>query len=114
MLTHLEIASTDLDPGVAEDEADPPDAGEGVSASRLPAADIRALLLEPGLRVDPRGLQIRGAFVTGTLDLDHAKLPCRLVFTHCRFENAPSFEEAILLDLVLADVALPGRCVRPG
>jgi uncharacterized protein YjbI with pentapeptide repeats len=98
----------DLAPDFPEDESDPPDAGEGVSARELPAEDIRALLLEPDLVIDPRGLRVRGALVTGILDLDNAKLPCRLVFTHCRFENAPSFEQAILPGLVLEAVALPG------
>ena len=105
-------AVLDLAPDAAEDESDPPDAGDGFFTRQIPAEDIRAVLLEPGLRVDPRGLQIRGAFVAGTLDVDHAKLPCRLVFVHCRFENHPSFEQTILPDLVLEDVALPGLSLR--
>lgn len=102
----------DLAPGLADDDSDPADAGEALSSRELPADDIRALLLEPGLRTDPRGLQIRGALVTGTLDLAHAKLPCRLVFTHCRFENAPSFNQSTMPGLVLETVVLPGLSLR--
>ena len=98
----------DLAPGVADYESDPPYSEEGLSARRLPADAIRKLLLEPGLTVDPQGLRIRGALVTGILDFDHSTLPCRLVFTHCRFDNAPSFRQAAVPSLVLTHVALPG------
>ena len=104
----------DLAPGLAEDKAHPPEAGEGMSARRLPAEDIRAVLLDLSLVVDPRGLQIRGALVSGTLDLSHSKLPCRLVFTQCRFENAPSFEQAHLPELVLNNVVLPSLSLKFG
>lgn len=102
----------DLAPGKADTESDPPVDGEGLSALEIPAEDIRAVLLEQGLIADPRGLQIRGAVVTGTLDLDHTKLPCRLSFKNCRFIAAPSFEQAIMPELVLKDVTLPGLSLR--
>lgn len=92
-------------PGVDDDELLPPDSGDGMSARRIPAGEIRKLLLEPGLITDPQGLMIRGALITGALDFDHAKLPCRLVFVHCRFEQKPSFVMATLPALVLRGVA---------
>lgn len=88
------------------------DLGAGVSLGVLQSADIRAVLLEPGLVADPRGLQIFGAYIRGALNLDHAKLPCRLVFIQCEFENAPSLEQAHLPGLILRDVRAPGLSLR--
>jgi uncharacterized protein YjbI with pentapeptide repeats len=102
----------DMAPGLTGREAGPPDGKDETSVRQLPAEDIRAVLLDPSLVVDPRGLQIRGALVSGTLDLDHAKLPCRLVFTHCRFENAPSFVQTSLPELIITDAVLPRLSLR--
>lgn len=101
-------ALVDLAPGLDDDELVPPNSGDGVPARRIPAGEIRKLLLEPGLITDPQGLKIRGALITGALNFDHAKLPCRLVFDHCRFEQKPSFQMATLPGLVLRGVTLPG------
>lgn len=68
----------DLALELADDEADTPESNNGSSARQLPAEDIRAVLLEPILVVDPRGLRIRGASVCGTLDLDHCPGPTQL------------------------------------
>ncbi|WP_104131186.1 hypothetical protein [Cryobacterium sp. M91] len=40
---------------------------------QLPAEIIRHLLLTPDLIADPRGLLIRGALITGALELSHVK-----------------------------------------
>ncbi len=89
-----------------------PDAAEHLPLRRIPAENIRALLLEPGITFDPRGLQVHGALVTGTLDLDYAKVPCRIVFVNCRFENRPSFKQANIPELILKHVKLPGLSLR--
>ena len=98
----------DLSPDTAGDGHGSADPGQGIEAVRIPAEDIRAVLVEQDLLVDARGLQIRGALVTGTLDLNYAMVSCPLAFEHCRFENVPSFEQSILVALRFDDVTVPG------
>lgn len=76
--------------------------------SHVPADAIRQVLLDPELGADPQGLQIRGALVTGSLDLDYAMVPCRLKIIQSRFENAPSFKKASIPDLDLSGSFIPG------
>lgn len=89
----------------ADPSAEPADRDQ-TSARRIPAEDIRAVLLNPSLVADPAGLRIRGAFVSGTLDLDHSRLTCRLVFQNCLFENALSVDHGTLRGLELSNVIL--------
>ncbi|WP_138413312.1 hypothetical protein [Sinomonas gamaensis] len=113
-LRHAAVSGTvfDLAPEVDEDDFDLPRAEEAGLLGELSAEDIRALLLERDFVPDPRGLRIRGAIVTGCLDLDHAKPTGRIVFSFCRFEEAPSFEQAVVPELVLEGVFLPGLSLR--
>lgn len=74
----------------------------------LPAAIIRRILLEPDLQTDPHGLRIEGAQVTGTLNLDHTHVKCRIEFRHCCFKNIPSFENATIPELDLENSKAPG------
>lgn len=85
-----------------------PDGEADALRRQVPAEDIRAVLLDKALIADPLGLQLGGAIITGVLDLDHMVAPCRLAFSHCRFENAPSFEHLTISELVLKWVVLPG------
>lgn len=41
----------------------------------FPQMTSRTCYLRPGLMIDPRGLQIRGAIVVGTLNLNYASVP---------------------------------------
>lgn len=68
----------DLAPDLTGGDAVPSGGDKELRVRQLPGEAIRALLLDPELKVDPRGLRVRGAFVTGTLDLANAKFPCRL------------------------------------
>ncbi|TFB66163.1 hypothetical protein [Cryobacterium sp. Hz9] len=57
---------------------------------RLPvvrARDIRAAILAAGLQADPTGLSIRGARVTGNLNLDGIATDFPIMFQGCYFEG---------------------------
>ncbi|UTT71281.1 hypothetical protein NMQ03_09460 [Arthrobacter sp. DNA4] len=89
--------------------------GEPIGASsqtgrwlRIPAEAIRTALLSPNLQVDPKGMNICRAVITGTLNFDHASLRCRLHFDRCKFECAPSFEGATAPGLSITNSSLPG------
>ncbi|WP_129545525.1 hypothetical protein [Arthrobacter dokdonensis] len=78
----------------------------------VPADAIRAALLDPRLAPDPRGLQLRGVRVTGTLNLDYVTLPCRLKITQSGFDNEPSFNHCTLPALNLRGCSMPGLTFR--
>ncbi|MFF3327973.1 membrane-associated oxidoreductase [Streptomyces sp. NPDC002888] len=76
------------------------------------AAVLRALLLngphEPG---EIAALKIRGARITGALELRYAAVDSVIHLTHCRFEAAPDFIGAHLRYLSLRDSEMPGLSV---
>jgi hypothetical protein len=82
---------------------------EGGPERTLRAGVLRALLLngprEPG---EVAALKVRGARVTGVLDLRYATVDSVIHLTHCRFEHAPDFVGAQLRYLSLRDSELPG------
>ncbi|MEE6272464.1 hypothetical protein V2J56_03770 [Georgenia sp. MJ206] len=108
-----------------DDEATAGDPRDGVADNaearsrerHIPATAIRRALLDPDLRPDPRGLVIRGARITGALDLAHAAVPCPLVLRSCVLGGALNAEDAqlIALDLgrtVVTTVNLDGAVLR--
>ncbi|WP_405607606.1 hypothetical protein [Streptomyces sp. NBC_01508] len=75
----------------------------------LRAEVITALLLgarepEPGQLA---GLRLRGARITGSLDLLHATVDSAMVFEQCRFDEPPRLAESTLRSLRLYDCRLP-------
>ncbi|WP_037673143.1 hypothetical protein [Streptomyces griseus] len=94
-------------------EVDFRDAGDEWGAERtVRAAVLRALLLngphEPG---EIAALKIRGALVTGALELRYATVDSVIHLTHCRFEAAPDFIGAHLRYLSMRDSEMPGLSV---
>ncbi len=73
----------------------------------LDAATVRDLLTG-GLHSDPRGIQIRGAYLRGPLDLDGVRSTTGLRFTGCRFDQPSSARDAVLPWLHLDGCVLPG------
>ncbi|RYF58720.1 MAG: hypothetical protein EOO27_11620 [Comamonadaceae bacterium] len=70
---------------------------------QIPAAALRSVLIDPDIRVDPRGLCINGARVTGgPVDLSNLqfKYPIRLV--RCRVDDPIDLTGATLKGLALA------------
>ncbi|WP_128434374.1 membrane-associated oxidoreductase [Streptomyces cyaneus] len=85
---------------------------EGAPERTLRAGVLRTLLLngprEPG---EIAALKVRGARITGPLDLRYATVDSVIHLTHCRFEHAPDFVGAQLRYVSLRDSELPGLSV---
>lgn len=73
----------------------------------LDASDLRDILAG-GVHGDPRGVQIRGAYVRGLLDLDGIRSTIGLRFTGCRFDQPPALRDAVLPWVHFAGCVLPG------
>lgn len=73
----------------------------------LDASGLRDILVS-GVHSDPRGIQIRGAYVRGLLDLDGIRSTTGLRFTGCRFDQPPALRDGVLPWLYLHGCVLPG------
>jgi hypothetical protein len=87
---------------------------EKLSATDDPKHTIRAELLRELLLkrcdkpLDPRGVRLRGAHITGTLDLSHVEAAVGMELQGCHFDHP------VLLDGArLPWLALTGRAFRP-
>ncbi|SDP64273.1 hypothetical protein SAMN04487905_106218, partial [Actinopolyspora xinjiangensis] len=88
-------------------------AGEPLDVSdetdrEIPATAIRALLF--GLdaeELDPRGVRLRGAHVTGQLDLTDVRAAVPLVLTRCEFDEGITATRAHLPHLDLSESRFP-------
>lgn len=69
---------------------------------------LRTVLLETDLCPDPRGLRLRGAVVTGTLDLSYVTVRCPLAVTQSRFEQPAQLRYSTLIELNFSDSHMPG------
>jgi uncharacterized protein YjbI with pentapeptide repeats len=71
------------------------------------ASFLRDLLLsEAGLGA--KGLRIRGAWISGKLDLQGARLSCDLSFTQCHFTDVLELVNARMRGLIFSGCELPG------
>lgn len=78
------------------------------SDNEISGEAIRELLLDSTVKPNPQGLWIRGARVTGTLNLAAAAIPYPVRITHSHFDNRPSFNGAHLAHLDLTGSTVPG------
>ncbi len=101
--TQLELAG--------EGSANPAEADDWDPGRTIPAAAVRAALLTKGLDPDPRGLRIRGANIIGSLDLEHATLPCTLTITYSRFNEPVLMKGLTCRQLVLTSIHRLTLCV---
>src|SRR5271166_3999041 len=70
---------------------------------------LRNCCYELADRIDPRGLRLNNAIVTGGLDLTGLVVPFPLRFEGCEFDTAPVVEGAQLFELSLTgSPRLPG------
>jgi hypothetical protein len=83
-------------------------AADGVRRA-VPAALLRRCCHELKDQIDPRGLRLTNAVVTGCLDLAGLAVPFPLRFDGCEFDSAPVVEGAELFELSLTGCPrLPG------
>ena len=74
---------------------------------RLPGEALRAALLKPDVRPNPRGLKIRAACITGLADLADLRLPYGLSFDRCVFEQRADWQRLTVANLHLTDCMMP-------
>jgi hypothetical protein len=90
----------DLAPG---EDVDVSQAAEWPDPQRLPGGALRAALLEPDVKPDPRGLKIRGAYITGITDLADLRLAFGLHFDSCAFEESAEWPRLTVASLELIE-----------
>jgi hypothetical protein len=73
--------------------------GRHIRPACLPARDLRRALVYPPTNVDPVGLTIEGAQITGELNLDQATIPFPVTFSACKFAKPVSAVDARLRSL---------------
>jgi hypothetical protein len=83
-------------------------ATEWSAARRLPGEALRAALLSSDVRPDPRGLNIRAAYITGITDLADFRLLFGLRFDSCAFEQPADWSRITVASLHLKNCAAPG------
>lgn len=81
---------------------------EGGTRRGVSAVLLRRCCRDLKDRVDPRGIRLRGAVVTGCLDLGNMDVPFPLRFDGCEFDSALAVEGAVLHELALTGSLLPG------
>src|SRR4051794_1006112 len=75
-------------------------------SAEIAADDVRRACLTGG--IDPYGLRLANAVITGPLDLRAATVPVPLRFDSCEFTDPVAIEDAVLHELVITDSVLPG------
>jgi hypothetical protein len=94
----------DLAPG---EEVDVTQAASWPARCRVPGEALRAALLRSDVRPDPRGLKIRGAYITGPADLAELRLSHSLRFNSCAFEQTADMQRLTVANLQLTNCATP-------
>ncbi|WP_410599685.1 hypothetical protein [Amycolatopsis sp. lyj-90] len=74
---------------------------------QLPAGAIREALLSGDQGLDPRGIRVVGARITGRLDLRHVHPDIGLALVGCAFDDELTIEEAHLPWLALTGSSMP-------
>jgi hypothetical protein len=98
----------DLAPDVADADLHPTESSTWPPSRHVPAEMLRAVLVDSSLAPDPRGLRLRGARITGTLDLAHVEVPCPLVIFSSHFTARATFEYATVPALSLERCHIAG------
>lgn len=85
---------------------DPTQADSWPESQRVPAAELRAALIEIQRhpeRVDLRGLRIYGADISDKLDIEHLRLPCPFWLEFSRLQAGANLRGATLPELSLEE-----------
>jgi len=84
------------------------DCSAGGARRTLDAAVLRRFCLARKAEVDPRGIRVANAAVTGQLDLVGLDVPFPLRLADCELDEPVMAEGAQLFDLVITGTSLPG------
>lgn len=98
----------DLSPGVPDALIDRDWLLARAPGTEIPAAALRKVLLDTRLAYDPRGLTIRGALISGVLDLDYTIIKPRISIIKSVFLEPPSFQHSSMSVLDLSGSVMPG------
>ena len=82
--------------------------GDGGASRRVDAALLRRCCHELGDQIDPRGVWLQHAAITGSVDLSGLEVKFPLRFEGCHFDAPLLAEGARLTGLVLTGCTLPG------
>src|SRR5689334_15616263 len=82
--------------------------GDGSASRRVDAALLRRCCHELRDKIDPRGIWLQHAAITGSVDLSGLEVPFPLRFEGCHLDAAILAEGARLSGLVLTGCAVPG------
>jgi hypothetical protein len=87
---------------------------EGDEGRTVRAAFLRLLLTEGegAPRLHEKGLELRGAWIAGVLDLEGCRVPHRIALADCRFEEALVVQGASIGSLLLDGSIMPGFRAR--
>ena len=80
----------------------------------MPAAALRAVLTDPAIRVDPRGIQIRGARFSDRVDLEYVVFAHPLRLHECVLEQGLNANYAQTRGLTLTQVTINGGVLAKG
>jgi hypothetical protein len=69
---------------------------------------VRTFCVAQATQVDPRGIRLTGARITGVLDLSSVEVPFPLRFSDCVFDEAPRLHGASVKELAMTGATLPG------
>ena len=97
--------------GLPDSAAGPDPSQQGVdSAPRIRAAVLRHLLTQADWPVDAKGVRLRGAVISGHLDLEAAALRCPLRLEECIFSDP----RPVALSFATAPLIVFSRCQLAG
>ena len=80
----------------------------------FPAAALRAVLTDPTIQVDPRGIRIRGVRFTDVVDLGHVDFAHPLRFENCVLDKSLNLGYSRIRGLTLSNVTVCGGLVVTG
>ncbi len=108
-MTEPDDVATEVETATAFEQAVLAGAVLDLAGGSIDAELIRRVCIARRELVDPRGVRLRRAVVTGTLDLTGADIPFPIRIEECEFEQAPILHGVRVKELIIVGCpALPG------
>src|SRR5262245_21907005 len=100
-MTMIDEAMDDIDTTAAVERAVAVGAILDLAGATIAAELIRRVCLGREANVDPRGVRLRRAVITGALDLTGVDVPFPIRFDECEFEQALTLHGARVKELII-------------